>query len=215
MKILVFDDNEINRQAAKAQLADHDLTVVSTYDKAQNLVTPTIDWELYGKLKKNRFGDKDPIGEDRNALIKKATKYPDFDAVLVDLLVPASRQQQGPAGLRLAGQEMPVGVFIALLAAKNGVKHVAVFTDRSHHDHPASACLDAFNDESFTVEGNKVILCSGGIWISSFDPNDLGKELDFKESINRDDKIYAKNWRKLLDDLIGRKETSNVYRGAY
>lgn len=112
-----------------------------------------------------------------------------FEAVLVDLLMPASRQALGTRGEQFGGQEMPVGIFLALLAAKNGAKYVAVLTDSSHHDHPASACFDAFNPHEdsptvFTVESARVLLCNG--W-------------DF---LNQDEKPMSKNWGKLLDYLI-------------
>ena len=138
MKILVIDDSPIHREAAKKQLGqEHDLTVVGTYDEAQAL------------LGYEQWDDK----SDRH----------DFEVVLCDLLMPASGQMQ--SSFELVGKEMPVGIFLALLAAKNGAKHVALLTDSSHHAHPGSACIDAFNKESyaptvFTVEGARVMLCN-------------------------------------------------------
>jgi CheY-like chemotaxis protein len=169
MKILVFDDNETNRDAAKVQLKDHDLTVVGTYNEAQNqLMTST------------------------------------FDVVLTDLLVPASDQQQSTP--ELVGEEMPVGIFIALLAATRGAKYTAVFTDSDHHSHPASACFDQFNDgESsptpFTVEGCKTLLCNNGQWCWYFGPEDLSKPLEI-DDFRRKDKVKAKNWGALLEYLL-------------
>jgi CheY-like chemotaxis protein len=169
MKVLVFDDNQTHRDAAKAQLKDHDLTVVGTYDEAQRLLTPESK----------------------------------FDVVLTDLLVPASKKVLGPEGLEFAGQEMPVGIFIGLLAAvKARAKLIAVFTDSSHHDHPASACFDAFEGAAFTVEGCKVLLCNNSSWVRNYDPADLGNELKFAEWTKRDDTVRAKNWAALLDYLL-------------
>jgi len=66
MKILVFDDNKTNREAAKAQLKGHDLTVVGTYDEARKMLGPRIDHsKVDANLKsqfgysKQRYGDKD------------------------------------------------------------------------------------------------------------------------------------------------------------
>lgn len=137
MKILVIDDSSIHQAAAKRQLTDHDLTVVGTYDEAQAL------------LGYNKWNDR----SDRH----------DFEVVLCDLLMPASGQMQ--ASFELVGKEMPVGIFLAILAAKNGAKHVAILTDCNHHSHPASACFDAFNKDTcaptvFTVEGARVMLCN-------------------------------------------------------
>lgn len=119
---------------------------------------------------------------------KLVRKGHEFEAVLVDLLMPASHQKLGGSGEKFGGQEMPVGIFLALLAAKNGAKYVAVFTDSSHHDHPASACFDAFNPsedrpDAFTVEGARMLLCNG--W----------------GFLNQNEKPMTKNWGRLLDYL--------------
>lgn len=222
MKILVFDDNQTNRDAAQAQLGNlHDLTVVGTYDEAQKLLLPTTDENRRAEIFEQKYGDRDYAksegvsGEERRERIgywydeagKLAKIYPDFDVVLTDLLVPASRQSQGGEGGRLAGVEMSVGVFIGLLAAVKGhAKYVAVFTDSDHHSHPASACFDVFNnDEStptpFTVEGSKVLLSNTRNWVSQYDPKDLGKELEYEEYSKRSDTVRAKNWLALLNYL--------------
>ena len=112
-----------------------------------------------------------------------------FETVLVDLLMPASRQKLGTRGEQFGGQEMPIGIFLALLAAKNGAKYVAVFTDSSHHDHPASACFDAFNKEgesrpaAFAVEGARMLLCNGW-WF-----------------LNQNEQPMSKDWGKLFNYL--------------
>lgn len=178
MKILVIDDSQIHQAAARAQLSDHEVIVVGSYDEGQKLL-----------LEKN-----------------------EFEAVLVDLLMPASRQQQGPEGTPFVGQEMPIGIFLALLAAKNGAKYVAVFTDSNHHSHPASACFDAFNDGyeavPFAVEGAKFILCNDTNWVNLFEPGNLVERVNpevigYKEfEKKRESCIRAKNWRKLLDFLL-------------
>lgn len=170
MKILVIDDNKDNREAAMAQLGDHETTVVGSYDDGQELVQ----------------------------------EKHEFEAVLVDLLMPASGQSIG-RNEHLVGQEMPVGIFLALLAAKNGAKYVAVFTDSDHHSHPASACFDAFNEREyyptpFMVEGAKVILSNARSWVSHFRPEDLAKAMSYEETKNNPS-VRAKNWRMLLDYL--------------
>lgn len=178
MKILVFDDSMIHRDAAKAQLTAHDVTIVGTYDEAQEALSEA------GK----------------------------FDVVLTDLLVPASGQQQGFAGAAFVRKEMPVGIFIGLLAAVNaGAKYVAIFTDSDHHSHPASACFDIFNhgrdgEESapvaFTVEDSKVLLCNNRMWVMDCDPNDLTRDLEYEERKGRTDVVRAKNWTALLEYLV-------------
>lgn len=217
MRILVFDDNETHRAAAHAQLKDHDLTVVGTYDEAQKLLTPQFDYEKASAILKGQFGDFNPYRSDDEAkkaeyfaaqkvANEQATTYPDFDVVLSDLLVPASRQAQGPNGAALVGKEMPVGIFIGLVAAVRArAKYVAVFTDSDHHSHPASACFDVFNDDggenaptAFTVEGSKVLLSNTRNWVNEYDPQDLSKALEYEEYSKRSDTIRAKNWAALL-----------------
>jgi len=221
MRILVFDDNKINRAAAKAQLNNHDLTVVSTYDEAQELLTPQFDYEKASAILDAQFGDFIPDLSDDEAkkaeyfaaekvAREQATTYPNFDVVLTDLLVPASGQAQGSDGMAFVGKEMPVGIFIGLLAAARArAKYVAVFTDSDHHSHPASACFDVFNYKgesqpiAFTVEGSKVLLSNSRDWVNYFDPQDLSKPLEYEEYSKRaDNKVRAKNWTALLDYLV-------------
>lgn len=215
MRILVFDDNEINRAAAYAQLKDHDLTVVGTYDEAQELLTPQVDEDKVSSILKNQFGDK----EEERDLMKyfaaidmarqQAIIYPAFDVVLTDLLVPASSWMQGEKGREFVGKEMPLGIFIGLMAAVRArAKYVAVFTDKGHHSHPASACFDVFNPEgeyepkAFMVEGSKVLLCNARNWINEFRPENLVEEISDEERKNNLPSVHAKNWRKLFDYLI-------------
>jgi hypothetical protein len=174
MKILVFDDNATHRASAQAQLKDHDLTVVATYDEAQKLL-------LSGHS---------------------------FDVVLSDLLVLASGQEQDSS--KHVDTEMPVGIFIALLAAvKGGAKYVAVFTDSDHHSHPASACFDAFNNEDgetwpsiFVVEGAKVMLANNRNWVCDYALDNLSTPLTYTQAQDRPDKVRAKNWTELLESLL-------------
>lgn len=219
MRILVFDDSQTHRAAAQAQLKGHDLTVVGTYDEAQKQLTPQFDYEKASAALKRQFGDFNPYRSDDEAkkaeyfaaqkvANEQATTYPDFDVVLSDLLVPASRQAQG--SMELVGKEMPVGIFIGLLAAVRArAKYVAVFTDSDHHSHPASACFDAFNYDggesaptSFTVEGSKVLLSNTRNWVEQFDSQDLSKAMEYEEYSKRSDTVRTKNWAALLAYLI-------------
>jgi len=66
-----------------------------------------------------------------------------WDAVLSDLLMPASGESQGGEGEQYVGMQMPVGFALALLAALHGARYVGVVTATNHHHHPASAMLDS------------------------------------------------------------------------
>lgn len=185
MNILVFDDNQTHREAAQAQLTalGHTVTVAGDYSQAQELL----------------HRDEYYLGTD---------KLPSFDAVLCDLLVPASEQRQSGQGLQYVGQEMPIGVFIALLAAtKVGVKYVGVLTDTDHHSHPASACFDAFNGHvceptPFVLNDCKVIFTNNHQWVGPFAQSDLTKQLGWSEANGRTDTVRAKNWTALLEYLL-------------
>jgi len=180
MKILVIDDNRLHLDAAVAQLSGHEVTTVQTYDEAQRLLSGPM---MLGRPTKNRHN---------------------YDVVLVDLLMPASKQRMHPRSKHLAGQEMPVGIFLALLAAKNGAKHVALLTDINHHFHPASACLDAFGDVVFTVERAKLLLSNDPILVYRYHRNNLAKAFDPGDYIGKKQPrtVLAKNWRLLLRKVM-------------
>jgi len=200
-KILVIDDNPLNRESANMQLKDHDLTVVGSYIEGQKLL-----------------GGGDGQSWD------KANEH-SFNVVLCDLMLPASSQYLGPKGDRFVGQLMPIGIFLAILAAKNTkqgeASYIAVLTDQNHHDHPASACFDAFNQHpSIPTEigmgsGSTVLLCN--------DPNMI--ETVFREGLKPlDDDGWAwyrnhraeaqvkttsiKRWDLLLKYLFEQKESA-------
>lgn len=176
LKVLVFDDDELHRQSAKFLLnRDYDLTVVSTYDEAQKALVPELDYEkmyqIFERLlekaglkhgfKPYQDGasdeDKQKYRDAYREARELATTYPDFDVVLADLLVPASRQAQGDKGMKLVGQEMPLGTTIILYALVAGVTRVAVVTDMNHHNHPASAAFDYIDGQTCKLKGVNII----------------------------------------------------------
>jgi len=202
MRILVIDDNQTHLDAAVAQLGDeHEVVVASSYDKGRDQLAPEVD---YTKVRELCDGGMSM------AEAKKAAATPEisFDVVLCDLLMPASRHQQGPDGARFVGQEMPIGIFLAILAAKNGVGHVGLLTDSDHHSHPASACLDAISGHAtspkrFSIESATVCLANNPNWVDKFDPSDLSKPLDFDDWYQKNrETVNAKCWDKLLNWLL-------------
>ncbi len=198
MKILVIDDNIIHLNAALAQLsAEHDVTTAQTYDEAQS------------KLGGSRI----------NGVSPRSTHL--YEMVLVDLLMPASSQQCGAMSPH-AGKEMPVGIFLGLLAAKNGAKFVGLLTDSDHHSHPASACFDSFNvnggetcPDRFTVAGAQFVLSNDRNAIKMFHKDDLSKELEFGKNhqLNDPDHVCTKDWRMLLERLLS-KELTNSFESS-
>lgn len=148
MKILVLDDKPIQRDAANILLAGHDLTIVSTFDEAAEVLELKEDNVAWGRLFDERGGQK-LEGKERGMFLKRckreATKYPDFDVVLTDMMMPASRRNLcKEARSKYLEQEMPLGLVVALLALRNGIKNVAIVSDMNHHTHPVAAAFDYF-----------------------------------------------------------------------
>ncbi|MEK7607170.1 MAG: hypothetical protein AAB444_03185 [Patescibacteria group bacterium] len=133
MKILVIDDTRTNLDAAKQTLVGHELTLAASYDEAYKLL-------------------EKPRGE----------VQPPFDVVLCDLLMPAGAVEQGTDGMKYVGQEMPVGLALALMAVLQGAKYVAVVTNLNHHQHPAAALLDRLGSDGLgDTEGFVKIRANG------------------------------------------------------
>ncbi len=217
MRILVIDDSRTNRDAAVVQLAGHDLIMAATYDEgADHFKVRYDDANVKRLLAERGFIKKEGWDAGYYAAERVAMRESvipcGFDAVLVDLLMPASENAQGSNGAPYVGQEMPVGIFLALLAAKSGVKHVALFTDSDHHSHPASACFDAFNPNGedtptpLHVEGADVLLCNNRNWIGHFKPDDFCQQVECWWEGN-EPSVAAKDWLSLLNYLIGESAT--------
>lgn len=175
MKILVVDDSGLHQASARQTLKGNDLTIVGTYDEGYELLAECeASWEVVDEELK-RLGFKNPYAKDttneekaayyaeKPRVKKELCPAPRFDAVLLDLLMPASKMTMGPEGMKFVGQEMPTGFALALKAVLAGAKFVAVVTDTNHHDHPASAMLDSIssrpeygNPPRFVINGVKV-----------------------------------------------------------
>lgn len=176
MRILVVDDSSVNLEAAKQTLVGHELTVCGTYDGALDLLEITYNKELTKQklvsvglppessglnmpARGVSWSDADNARwnqwHDAKRKFTEESRNPFWDAVLVDLLMPAGRDSQGPTGERYVGEPMPVGFALALLAAKNGAKFVAIVTATNHHNHPASAMLDRLSDAYWHDEDAK------------------------------------------------------------
>lgn len=249
MKILVFDDSPVHRQSAKLSLKGHDLTVVGTYDEAQKALVSEVDYDKAKQLLPEMLvsaglpADFEPHGKNKSASEEEKTKfwkisnesreaarnYPDFDAVLTDLLVPASRQAMGPDGYEFIGKEMPLGTAIALLALTAGITKVAVVTDMSHHDHPASAAFDCFGRNGTGKLPGVNIICTNHVGMLEIDEA-TGEQVDRKflcgdrgqdtaEGLEkypyvgsnnwgpRKGLLEGKNWGGILEQLLSEDKT--------
>lgn len=176
LNILVVDDTACHRRSAELLLKGHTLTIVGTYDDAQKALTIQMDYEKENELKPGLLEKAglsrafNPYRENKDASDDDKKKYeevckvaraasttlPNFDVVLLDLLMPASRQAQGDVGAPFVGKEMPLGTFLILLALNAGVKNIGMVTDKNHHNHPASAALDPINRKVIMVGETKI-----------------------------------------------------------
>jgi len=211
LKILVVDDKEENRKSAHAVLVEHELTVVGSYEEAEKLLKPRVDRVKYNDLLVLRGLTEQSEWKLREAAREECIIFPDFDVALIDLLLPAGRNQMGDRGWQYVGKEMPIGIFLALLAARHGVKLVGVFSDQSHHDHPASACFDALNDNdeisplALCVADAKLVLSNCRNWIGYFQSDDFTKRVDYEKIRSGAPYATAKEWNQLLDYLLALK----------
>jgi CheY-like chemotaxis protein len=176
LNILVVDDEPMHRRSAEILLKGHRLTIVSSYDEAKETLTSHTDYKKEQELQPGLLekaglsrdfnpyqGNKDASDADKGkyhdackAAREAATTHPNFDVVLVDLMMAASRSAQGGEGMQYVGKQMPVGTFLILLALHAGVKNIGMVTDMNHHHHPASAALDPINRSVIKVGETKI-----------------------------------------------------------
>lgn len=164
------------------------------------------DSKLHREAAQAQFPDDDltVVGDylEGQALLKNEHA---FEAVLVDLLMPPPSTEWD--------EEMPIGIFLVLLAAKNGARYVALFTDKNHHEHPGSACLDAFNacegsPTPFQLGATKMLLTNNtSHWIGSFREGHLSAAMEHMEAYraeqsDRERIVKAKRWDEVLRYLM-------------
>jgi len=124
LKILVVEDSHKHREAAKKQLAGHNVEIVVNFDDAVNVLT---------------------------------TRGHEFDVVLTDMLMPKGGTScMGEKGMEHLFVQAGYGFAIAWVAVSNGISHVAILSDASHHDHPMSWAMD-FLRTPITKGGIEVI----------------------------------------------------------
>ena len=151
MRILVVDDKQMHRESARETLADHELTIVSSFDEVMDYLVEKIDEEKRSRLLAEAgLADKKDSKDEAERKIYWE-KYKElraqcvipfgFDAVLTDMMMPMSRRTLGP-GIYNPDEQVPYGFVIALKAAARGAKLVALVTDVNHHQGAMSAAID-------------------------------------------------------------------------
>ncbi len=128
LRILVIDDKQVNLDAAKEQLAGHQVTTASSFREAHKLLGQNKDADQYVY-----FDKQEPA---------------QFDVVLTDLFMPAC-----PDGINKAkfasheGTEKPYGTVFALAALRRGIPMVAIVTSGNHHADPLVWALDLLGND--------------------------------------------------------------------
>ena len=108
----------------------------------------------------------------------------DFDAALLDLLMPAEPTTLGTEACKEhLGREIAIGFPMALELSRHGIIRIAVATDTNHHNHPMSAVVDWFSSEALFVNGAKVMILHAPLYKDHMD--------------------WVKDWGKILAILIG------------
>lgn len=172
LNILVCEDTPKHLQAAREQLAEHNLLTASTLVEAMQY--------LGNKVLEDVPGYAEAI-EDGGVAVPKYIG--NIDVVLTDMYMPGGNMPVYSLGDQLA----PVGVMIALRAASLGVKWVGLMSNSNHHSDAMTCGIDMLNGTWFntkrplSINGSKVVFTT-----AAFD-------------ISRDD---AKDWKALLDGLL-------------
>lgn len=235
MRILVVDDDKRHHESAVKLLGtEHELEIVSDPDEAIEKLEPRFDEEKEATLliaagfpKGFEPWDDSVSKEERRRYYDEQEKaheasrlpFP-YDAVLLDLLMPATRNQQGHEGSRLVGELMPYGYSLALFAIQNGASKVAILTETNHHQHPMSAALDGLKlGKVMSVNGSSFLLARElSVKLTHDDAvcadcGGSGKRTGYGKESNcwlcdgsGKETIYAKDWAKLLELLMGKAE---------
>ncbi len=171
-KILVIDDTSLNLEIAVMQFSSDDVTTITSYHEAENILNG--------------------VSPER-----EATGRHEYDIVLVDLLMPYDAH--GP-GRNFQGQLAPIGIFLALQAAKNGTADVLLLTDNTHHDHPAGMCLDPMEGQITTIGNSRLVVSNGDNFIRSFEPSLYSAPLGWTEKSPT--AVRGKNWRAAYEHFF-------------
>lgn len=181
MRILVIEDKALNQDSARETLAGHEVTIVSSFDAAMEIMSEKIDEENAQRLLVEAGFPTRPTPPSQPEVegvrerwmaywdAKKAAEaqsvipFP-FEVVLADMMMPMSRESLAP-GLFNPKEQVPYGFVLALRAALSGAKFVAMVTDTNHHHGAMSASLDHLGSAyyyagfkpNFTINGAKVM----------------------------------------------------------
>jgi CheY-like chemotaxis protein len=181
LEILVVEDQQHHQEAAKQLLKEHNVTIVSTYDEATNL------------LKIPNICDEGLV-------------QPSYDAVLTDMfLTQGEGRCLSPDRQHLASEQMPFGYPIALMACQKGVPYVVIVSDANHHSGPMAYSMDffsnMFNDVRTILQfGNtRLAIINREIKNSKY-LNGNGKIISTRQNVT--DATPVKNWKDAIEYVM-------------
>ncbi len=111
----------------------------------------------------------------------------------------------GPAGLKMLGHEVPVGMLLILKAAMVGVPWIVCLTETGHHDHPITATLDNLAPDTWW---SKQYDGKQGAVLRLNDSNVLFGHAPLDEQTRRKDWLRA--YQELKSRIDNQKEVKNV-----
>ncbi len=198
MKILVIEDKQVHRDSAIRTLIGHEVVIVDSYAKGVKALSTSVDYILVKKLAAQVGHGQYPHGSSdaiksawqkvENDLQERARNRPDFDAVLVDMMMPMDSDTLAP-GVFNHKEQIAYGFVLALRACQVGAKYVAMVTDTNHHKGALSAALDKLGsayysgyESLFEINGAKALFIH-----TPFTENGTGE---------------AKDWGQVLKHLV-------------
>jgi len=163
LRILVIDDSPRHRESAKQTLAEHELTIASSFKEAISLLTYTGSWDHYLEAKREAgLTRQSPNYEQVDFELLQQFAPPSFDVVLTDMELPVEKfsyEEVRP------GETAPLGLILAMFAGYVAVPYVAMVTDAGHHGTAMASALgligrrlfeEPASAPSFKVNGSRV-----------------------------------------------------------
>jgi CheY-like chemotaxis protein len=218
LEILVVEDNALHQEAARALLAEHNVTIVGTFDDAADRI----------------------YGPSALAIERGANPKGSYDVIITDLFFPQGRGDM-MADKNMAKEEMPFGYAVAMMAMKEGVEYIAIASDANHHSHPMAYTLDFFlegrNPQVMNIDvigagcsdvavintayleqayrtpdgriGTKEEIGEEGTVLKPSPGFDDDETIEVKGKIVPDDAEPVKNYKAILNMLMGKQKDIN------
>ena len=176
-RILVIEDKPSNQESARKTLAGHEVTIISSFDEAMDIMSVRHDEENVARILAEAGFSTAPdpkasweVWMAFNKAVKEAASQSiipfEFDVVLTDMMMPASLRTLGPNVIDDLRKQVPYGFIIALRASMMpSVKFIAMVTDTNHHQGVMSAALDNISNAyyhkgfkpNFVINGKTVM----------------------------------------------------------